>query len=69
VRSRKHLAIILLGSIFLMPRLAGAAKLKIGDRAPAFALPDQQGKLVRLEDFRGKRSVVLAFYLRASTPG
>jgi len=52
-----------------MPRLAGAAKLKIGDRAPAFALPDQQGKLVRLEDFRGKRSVVLAFYLRASTPG
>jgi peroxiredoxin Q/BCP len=65
----RKLAIIFLGSIFLMPLLARASNLKIGDRAPDFSLPDQQGKLVKLEDFRGKRSVVLAFYLRASTPG
>ena len=52
-----------------MPLLARASNLKIGDHAPDFSLPDQQGKLVKLEDFRGKRSVVLAFYLRASTPG
>ena len=52
-----------------MPLLARASSLKIGDRAPDFSLPDQHGKLVKLEDFRGKRSVVLAFYLRASTPG
>ena len=43
--------------------------LKIGDKAPDFALPDQHGATVKLSDFRGKRSVVLAFYIRAFTPG
>ncbi len=62
-------AIILWVSIILMPLFASAAALKVGDRAPDFALPDQNGKLVKLEDFRGKQSVVLAFYIRASTPG
>jgi cytochrome oxidase Cu insertion factor (SCO1/SenC/PrrC family) len=55
--------------VFLMPLFAIFASLKIGDRAPDFALPDQNGKLVKLADFRGKKSVILAFYIRASTPG
>ena len=45
------------------------AELKVGDRAPDFALHDQKGDTVRLTDFRGKKSVVLAFYVKASTPG
>ncbi len=36
--------------------------------APDFALKDQNGKLVRLRDFRGRR-VVLFFYVRDDTPG
>jgi peroxiredoxin Q/BCP len=52
-----------------MPWFAAGATLKVGDRAPDFTLPDQNGKVVKLEDFRGRKSVVLAFYLRASTPG
>jgi len=52
-----------------MPLFATAATLKVGDRAPDFSLPDQSGQLIKLEDFRGKKFVVLAFYLRASTPG
>jgi peroxiredoxin len=32
-----------------------------GEQAPAFSLPDQDGKPVSLSDFRG-RTVVLAFY-------
>ncbi len=47
----------------------GAAPLKIGDRAPDFALPDQSGSTVKLSDFRGKKTVVLAFYIKAFTPG
>ena len=52
-----------------MPLFASSATLKVGDPAPDFSLPDQNGKTVKLADFRGKKSVVLAFYIRASTPG
>jgi cytochrome oxidase Cu insertion factor (SCO1/SenC/PrrC family) len=46
-----------------------AATLEVGDEAPDFALPDQDGATVKLSGFRGKKSVVLAFYIRAFTPG
>jgi thioredoxin-dependent peroxiredoxin len=42
---------------------------KVGQPAPDFVLNDQNGHPVRLSDFRGKKSVVLAFYIRAFTPG
>ena len=48
------------------PRLS--ACLKVGDKAPAFNLLNQDGKPVRLDDFKGKQ-VVLYFYPRAMTPG
>ena len=44
------------------------AKLAVGDKAPAFALKDQHGKLVRLSGFKGQR-VVVYFYPKADTPG
>ena len=37
-------------------------------KAPAFTLPDQNGKPVSLEQFKG-RKVVLYFYPKADTPG
>lgn len=46
-----------------------ASSLKAGDRAPDFELNDQNGSLVKLSDFRGKQTVVLAFYIKAFTPG
>ncbi len=49
--------------------LASSSPLKVGDKAPDFALPDQTGKMVKLSDFRGKKNVVLAFYIRAFTSG
>jgi len=42
--------------------------LKKGDTAPVFEGTDQNGKTVKLTDFRGKK-VVLFFYPKASTPG
>jgi cytochrome oxidase Cu insertion factor (SCO1/SenC/PrrC family) len=43
--------------------------LKIGDAAPEFVLNDTEGKVVKLSDFKGKKSVVLAFYVLAFTGG
>ena len=42
---------------------------KIGGAAPAFTLPDQDGKPVSLKQFKGKKTVVLYFYPKAMTPG
>ncbi len=43
--------------------------LKVGDTAPDFSLTDTAGKPVKLSDYRGKKSVVLAFYVLAFTGG
>jgi peroxiredoxin Q/BCP len=43
--------------------------LKPGDPAPAFALQGSDGQEHRLEDHRGERMVVLAWFPKAYTPG
>ena len=43
--------------------------LKVGDEAPDFTLPDTKMQKVSLKDFRGKKSVALAFYIFAFTGG
>lgn len=42
--------------------------LKIGDQAPYFEGTDQNGDIIRLSDFKG-RKLVLYFYPKDSTPG
>ena len=48
---------------------APAAKLKVGDIAPDFTLINTNREPVKLSDFRGKKNVVLAFYVLAFTGG
>ena len=48
---------------------APQTKLKVGDAAPDFTLTDTTGKPVKLSDYKGKKSVVLAFYVLAFTGG
>ncbi|MGO9223424.1 thioredoxin-dependent thiol peroxidase [Mycobacterium sp.] len=43
-------------------------RLAPGYKAPAFSLPDADGKKVSLADYRGRR-VIVYFYPAASTPG
>ena len=42
--------------------------LKVGDKAPAFALPASTGQTISLQELAGKK-VVLYFYPRDDTPG
>lgn len=42
--------------------------LAIGDKAPEFSLPDQNGDIHRLKDFRGSK-VILYFYPKDNTAG
>lgn len=41
----------------------------VGSKAPNFTLPSQSGEMVSLDDFRGKKPVVLFFYPKDDTPG
>jgi thioredoxin-dependent peroxiredoxin len=43
-------------------------RLEVGDKAPAFRLPDADGNTVKLSDYKGRR-VIVYFYPAASTPG
>ena len=59
---------LLLGTIILMiAALAASAqspqvKLKVGDKAPEFALPNGDGKLVTLSEYTARTPVVVVFY-------
>jgi peroxiredoxin len=56
-------------AVIALALAAQGAELKVGDRAPDFSLPDQNGNTVKLGDFLGKKNVVLAFYVLAFTNG
>jgi cytochrome oxidase Cu insertion factor (SCO1/SenC/PrrC family) len=47
----------------------GGSMIKEGVKAPDFTLNDDQGKKVKLSDYRGKKDVVLFFYPKANTSG
>ena len=42
--------------------------LQTGTKAPAFSLPDQNGQIHTLEEYKGKK-VILYFYPKDNTPG
>lgn len=65
---RRALCQLLSGSVVFGVGLAQAAVPDVGQAAPDFELPDQQGKLRRLQDWRGKW-LVLYFYPKNDTPG
>lgn len=54
---------------FAQTPTAPATHLKAGDKAPDFELTDTTGNKVKISDFRGKKNVVLAFYVLAFTGG
>jgi AhpC/TSA family len=71
-------ALLLAGALAMMPPASaqnnkeGSSMPKVGDMAPDFTLKYFDGsdlKNVKLSDYRGKKNVVLAFYIFAFTGG
>jgi thioredoxin-dependent peroxiredoxin len=48
--------------------ICSTKELKVGDKAPDFTLINQDGEIVRLSNFKGKK-VAIYFYPKDSTPG
>lgn len=59
------LALALIASVFLV---AADSMPQVGQAAPQFTLPSQDGSSVSLKDFRGKW-VIVYFYPKDKTPG
>jgi len=69
VQSGAKVAAGLFALALAVPIATEAAELKVGDKAPDFTLTDTNWKPVKLNDFLGKKNVVLAFYVLAFTGG
>ena len=70
----RTLSIVLLGAMAAAGLSAQAVAppkthLKVGDVAPEVNLPSTAGGRVKLSDFKGKNTVVLAFFPAAFTGG
>ena len=63
------LALLFAAAVSAQTPQAPKTTLKVGDMAPDFTLSDTEGNKVKLSDFRGKKNVVLAFYVLAFTGG
>ena len=68
---RGGVALLLLSVVAgaVMPASARQGALKVGDQAPPFALVGSDGRTYRLADYRGKQTVVLAWFAKAFTSG
>ncbi len=51
------------------PGPADPVSLAPGDPAPPFTLKGSDGRTYRLQDYRGKQAVVIAWFAKAATSG
>ncbi len=66
----KKLFSILAGTFASLTLMAAdKPAVKVGDPAPKFEGKDHEGKTWKLEDFAGKKAVLLYFYPKDNTPG
>lgn len=63
------LAVLAAGYVLAQNVHVAHTALKAGDVAPDFTLLDNHWNPVHLSDYRGKKNVVLAFYVLAFTEG
>ena len=66
----RSVGMLIIGLGLAAAALGAATKVPgVGDVAPAFTLPGSDGKSYSLADFKGKETVVLAWFPKAFTGG
>lgn len=65
----KQISKLILAATLLLPLSATATDLKVGDTAPNFKLQATDGYFYQLSDYKGKQTLVLAWYPMANTHG
>jgi cytochrome oxidase Cu insertion factor (SCO1/SenC/PrrC family) len=66
-RWRPFTIALLVGGMLLAFGASQGFALEVGDKAPTFDLQSTTGEHVKLDDYLGKKSVVLFFYIGAFT--
>jgi hypothetical protein len=66
-RWRQFTIALLVGGMLLAIGVSQGFALQVGDKAPMFDLQSTTGENVKLDDYLGKKSVVLFFYIGAFT--
>ncbi len=62
-------SVIALSAMSSAVAAAEDVELKVGDAAPDFSLIGSDGETYTLSQFKGKKSVIVAFFPKAFTPG
>ena len=62
-------AALMLSILIAATPVVAQEELKVGDPAPAFSLPGSDGQTHSLEQDKGKRVVVIAWFPKAFTGG
>lgn len=63
------LAVVLLLAVPAFAQEGEEGVPAMGDEAPGFSLKGSDGKTYTLEQFKGKKPVILAFFPKSFTPG
>ena len=69
MKTNCYASLLVAGSILFSAATTFAVIPKAGDTAPLFTGQDQDGKVVKLKSFIGKKIVLLYFYPKDNTPG
>ena len=66
---KQLIKLVILTTALLLPALAQATTLKVGDMAPNFTMQATNGKTYQLSHYRNRQAVVLAWFPMANTRG
>jgi hypothetical protein len=68
LRYMPHLILLLSLLSGMLFGVRSAAALDVGDKAPDFTLPSTTGEPISLQQFRGRKHLLIEFYVRAFGP-